>query len=129
MEFSERLKVLIKRTGLKREEFAEKAGKSRTQIFKYLGGEQHPTVDFFQAIKLEFPWVNIEWLITGIGEMEPKTDGPEFDRVSALIMLMLQDMPEEKRRDVLKYAEGQKRLADLDVAEFEGGKRGRRGAA
>lgn len=73
MEFSERLKIVIKRSRLKREEFAEKAGKSRTQIFKYLGGEQHPTADFFQAVKVAFPWVNIEWLITGVGTMEATT--------------------------------------------------------
>ena len=76
MEFSERLRRLIKNTGLKREEFAEKTGKSRTQIFKYLGGEQSPTADFFQAIKKEFPWINIEWLITGEGEMEVSTPPP-----------------------------------------------------
>jgi hypothetical protein len=76
MDFPERLKAVIKRSGLKREEFAEAAGKSRTQIFKYLGGEQNPTADFFQAVKRAFPWVNIEWLITGEGEMErPRTGG------------------------------------------------------
>ena len=52
-----------------------------------------------------------------------------IDKVSELILLMLREMPEEKRRDVLKYAEGQKRLADLDAAESEGGKTKRRGAA
>ena len=139
MEFPERLKLVIKRSGLKREEFAEKAGKSRTQIFKYLGGEQLPTADFFQAVKAAFPWVNIEWLITGIGAMEATTIGepggqyqavgPPVDKVSELILLMLNDMPEEKRREVLKYAEGQKRLADLDAAESAGGKTKRRGAA
>lgn len=34
-----------------------------------------PTADFFQAVKAAFPWVNIEWLITGIGEMEVQADG------------------------------------------------------
>ena len=70
MDFPERLKLVIKRSSLKREEFAEKAGKSRAQLFNYLGGAQHPTADFFQAVKAAFPWVNIEWLITGIGAME-----------------------------------------------------------
>mgnify|MGYP001386886219 CR=1 FL=1 len=70
MSFSNRLKAVIKSSGLKRDEFAEKSGKSRGQLFKYLGGENTPTADFFEAIKAAFPWVNIEWLITGIGEME-----------------------------------------------------------
>lgn len=75
MDFSGRLKAVIKKTGLKREEFAERVGKSRTQIFKYLGGEQNPTSDFFLGVKQAFPWVNIEWLITGVGEMEARTAG------------------------------------------------------
>lgn len=75
MDFPERLRATIKRSGLKREEFAERAGKSRGQLFKYLGGESAPTADFFQAIKSEFPWVNIEWLITGEGEMDSRNVG------------------------------------------------------
>lgn len=61
--------MLIPETGLTRDQFADKSGKSRNQIFKYLKGDALPTADFFAAIKKEFPWVNIEWLITGDGEM------------------------------------------------------------
>lgn len=70
MDFPARLKLFIKETGLKRDEFAKKTGKSRGQLFKYLGGESSPTTDFFQEIKKAFPWANIDWLITGEGEMD-----------------------------------------------------------
>jgi|GEM_PF-4366350 len=69
MDFSDRLKLLISETELTKDQFAAKSGKSRNQIFKYLRGETLPTADFFETIKKEFPWVNIEWLITGAGEM------------------------------------------------------------
>ena len=124
MDFSQRLRLLIKKTGLKREEFAERAGKSRGQLFKYLGGESSPTAEFFQEIKQAFPWVNIEWLLTGTGEMisyeiNEESDHDKYGRgsprdpVTEKILLMLQDMPEEKRREILKYVEDQKLLADL----------------
>lgn len=75
MNFSERLKIVVKRSGLNKEPFAEKTGVSRRMLFNYLGGENAPTADFFQAVKTAFPWVNIEWLITGIGAMEATTIG------------------------------------------------------
>ena len=70
MPFSARLKEVIEKTGLGREAFAQETGVSRRQLFNYLGEKSTPTSDFFQSIKRAFPWVNIEWLITGIGEME-----------------------------------------------------------
>ena len=69
MSFPDRLRMVIKQSGLKRDQFADKSKKSRNQIFKYLNGENLPTADFFQAVKSEFPWVNIEWFVTGVGDM------------------------------------------------------------
>lgn len=47
-------------------------------MFNYLAGKNEPSAAFFKAIKDAFPWVNIEWLITGIGEMgSPKTGEPD----------------------------------------------------
>lgn len=39
-------------------------------MFNYLAGRNEPPASFFRALKEAFPWVNIEWLITGEGEME-----------------------------------------------------------
>ena len=138
-DFSIRLRACIKTAGLNVEEFGKKVRVSKAQMYRYLSRENTPTADFFQAVKASFPWVNIEWLITGIGYMNYQVGneqggvyysrGAPADKVSELILLMLNDMPEEKRREVLKYAEGQKRLAELDAAESVGGKTKRRGAA
>ncbi len=62
-DFSRRLKEVIEESGLKRDEFADKTGKSRNQLFKYLGGKQEPSMSFFLNIKDEFPWVDLNWLI------------------------------------------------------------------
>lgn len=88
-------------------------------MFNYLAGRNEPSAAFFQNIKQAFPWVNIEWLITGEGEMcrpladgeDEKQTGPKMDIVSEKILLMLQQMPEDKRREVLKYAEEREQLA------------------
>jgi transcriptional regulator with XRE-family HTH domain len=132
MDISERLKAVIKQSSLGREEFAEKTGVSRRHLFNYLGGKSSPTSDFFQAVKKAFPWVNIEWLITGIGEMESPHIGeeaspysktaPPVDAISEKILLMLREMPDEKRREVLKYTEDQKLIAEFLAEKGRGRK-------
>ena len=115
-DFSNRLRVTIEHSGLKREEFAEKAGIGRTQIFRYLKGEQEPTLSFFQRLKIEFPWVDLVWLMTGEETpivAEPHHGYGKSDQVKEKINQMLDEMNEEKRRDVLKYAEEKKQLSDL----------------
>jgi transcriptional regulator with XRE-family HTH domain len=70
MDFPERLKACIKTTGLNAEEFGKKVGSSKAQMYRYLSQENEPTMSFFQRVKDEFPWINVEWLATGLGEME-----------------------------------------------------------
>lgn len=72
----------------------------------------------------------IQEVLQHSGRLNRPRGAPGIDIVSEKILTMLMDMPEEKRRDVLKYAEDQKRLADLDASESEGEKkRGGKGAA
>jgi transcriptional regulator with XRE-family HTH domain len=65
MNFPERLRVVIDKTGLSREEFAECAAVSRSQIFNYLKGASEPSLTFFSNIKGVFSWIDLEWLVTG----------------------------------------------------------------
>jgi transcriptional regulator with XRE-family HTH domain len=86
MNFSDRLKTVISRSGLKRDEFAKSGGISRAQLFKYLKGDQSPGTAFYQRLKANIPWINLEWLISGEGEPDlreiegpPKTPPPPVD--------------------------------------------------
>ena len=74
MEFVDRLEYIIKKSKLKRNEFAEKCGISRTQLFRYLKSQQEPGTLFYRNLKINFPWVNIGWLITGSKDKDEKTD-------------------------------------------------------
>lgn len=69
MNFSERLKIIIDYSGLKRDEFAHKCEVSRAQLFKYLKGDQEPGTGFYRALKLSMPTIDIGWLISGMGNM------------------------------------------------------------
>lgn len=64
--FPGRLKALIKETGLRREEFADRVNTSRSQLFNYLKGENVPGFHFFELVKENFPWVSLDELIAGV---------------------------------------------------------------
>lgn len=64
--FKDRLKYIIERTGLTKVEFASRCQISRTQIFRYLKGEQSPGKKFLDNLNKQFPKVDMMWLITGI---------------------------------------------------------------
>ena len=69
MDFPERLKLLIKKTGLSVDLFAGEVDMSRAQIYNYLKGGNEPTAAFFKKVKQRFPWISLEWFVADIGEM------------------------------------------------------------
>jgi transcriptional regulator with XRE-family HTH domain len=69
MDLPRRLNATFKATGIKKNDLPEILGVSRGTMFNYLAGKNEPPATFFQAIKNAFPWVNVDWLITGEGEM------------------------------------------------------------
>lgn len=118
MNFPERLKKVIKKTGLKREEFYERVGISKSQLFNYLGGRSEPTLSFFQRLKLEFPWVDLEWLTVGSAgsytipnDKIPIVATAPADPREAMVLLinhMLEKMDEETVKDVMTYTADKK---------------------
>lgn len=74
MSFSDRLELFCEASGLKKKDILEKTGVSRSIFFAYLRGDSQPTPKFFLALKEAFPWVNVEWLITGQGEMTSRKE-------------------------------------------------------
>ncbi|MCF6267762.1 MAG: hypothetical protein L3J57_14650 [Desulfuromusa sp.] len=75
MGFSERLNSFIKTKKLKKKDLPERWNLGRTTLFSYLNGESAPTVIFITTLKNDFPELNINWLITGVGEMESRQTG------------------------------------------------------
>jgi len=65
--------------------------------------------------------INVDWLLAGEGKMEkippiiaePQAPHTTQSKVTKLIVQMLEDMPEEAQRDVLRYLEEKKLLKDL----------------
>lgn len=69
MEFNDRITKVIEYTELTPAEFAEEIGVQRSSISHILSGRNKPSLDFISKIKMKFPKLEWEWLITGEGEM------------------------------------------------------------
>lgn len=68
-EIGMRLKELLIKCNFKSTLLSEKVGKSRTVVSSYLSGRCYPPFEFLIALKKEIPNLNMDWLITGEGNM------------------------------------------------------------
>jgi transcriptional regulator with XRE-family HTH domain len=109
--FPERLKFVINKSGLKREEFAERAGVSKRQLFNYLGGSSEPTLSFFQRSKAEFPWIDLEWLTTGseINCMPQISPDPYITNVAE----MMRYLDDDTKANIQFSVQKEKQLQEL----------------
>ena len=65
-----RLKEWMESEDLKSSSFADKIGVNRATISHILSGRNKPSIDFLQKLLSNYPELNANWLITGIGFMQ-----------------------------------------------------------
>lgn len=68
MSFSERLKAVLKAKNLKIKAFSDLTGIPYSTCQSYLNGTREPGMEVLTTIYLQL-YVNINWLLTGQGEM------------------------------------------------------------
>ncbi|MFQ8594954.1 MAG: helix-turn-helix domain-containing protein [Alistipes finegoldii] len=78
MNIQERLEELRRYTGLSVNAFAGKIGISRQRLANYLS-DRDPDYDVLCRICQEFPMINSEWLLIGVGKIEKESpvEGPD----------------------------------------------------
>lgn len=67
-ELSERLQIIIDLKELQPSKFADEISVQRSSMSHIIAGRNKPSLDFLQKVVLRFPDVNINWILTGIGE-------------------------------------------------------------
>lgn len=81
---NQRIKELIVSEGLTASTFADRIGVLRSALSHILAGRNKPGADFIEKLLLEMPYVNANWLFTGIGLMySGKTPEPAAEMVSS----------------------------------------------
>ena len=71
-EIADRLRVALARLGMTMAELSKKSGMPYRSIQNYLSGKQNPGAEALIKIK-EALGVNIDWILTGVGEMLDKS--------------------------------------------------------
>tara|TARA_B100000131_G_scaffold318644_1_gene362925 strand:+ start:1313 stop:1609 length:297 start_codon:yes stop_codon:yes gene_type:complete len=66
----ERLKKWMKIEGLKSSQLADLIGSNRATISHILSGRNKPSIDFLDKLLNNYPDLNANWLITGVGNMK-----------------------------------------------------------
>lgn len=68
----DRIIQIMQKEGLSNAEFAEKIGISTSSLSHIFNGRNKPSLDVVMRIHKACPYVNLEWLLYGEGEMEDK---------------------------------------------------------
>lgn len=62
-----RLEIWMDSEGLKASQLADKIGVNRATISHILSGRNKPSIDFLQKLLSNYPNLNANWLIVGVG--------------------------------------------------------------
>ena len=65
-----RLKYWMESEVLKSSELADIIGVNRATISHILSGRNKPSIDFLQKLLSNYPELNANWLISGVGDMK-----------------------------------------------------------
>lgn len=65
-----RIAALLKYLSISSSSFAENIGVQRSSISHVLSGRNKPSLEFIQKVAANYPEINIDWLITGNGDIE-----------------------------------------------------------
>lgn len=124
--FSHRLVQLRTALKLDKTDMAKRMGVSKRVYQLYENGDTVPGVDKVTALLDSYAEINSAWLLLGQppmlkSEAETLCEPRAPDIVTEKILLVLQDLDEEDKRDVLKYLEKEKRRRQLEqkIEELE----------
>jgi transcriptional regulator with XRE-family HTH domain len=68
-DITQRLKMILSYYQLNSADFSNKVGVQKSSISHLLSGRNKPSFDFINKLAVAFDEINIEWFVTGKGEM------------------------------------------------------------
>lgn len=79
---NKRLQQFILAENISQSAFADRLGVARASVSHILAGRNKPGFDFIVSMSKSFPYLNIEWLITGEGKMYKRESPAALDLFS-----------------------------------------------
>jgi phage repressor protein C with HTH and peptisase S24 domain len=65
----ERLATVLKELGITPYQLAKAGGDNPTKIYNILNGKARPSYDTLESLLEQYPQINLNWLVSGVGEM------------------------------------------------------------
>ena len=111
----ERIRIFRVYKSLKQSVFAELIGVSRSTLSEVENGKnKNPSTSVIVNIVDAFNDINIEWLLTGKGEMI-KADAEDNHSVNIMqIMELIEVMNNKQKHEILEYIIEKKRIYELE---------------
>lgn len=88
---SERLRYLINYLGISVNEFSKRIGVKQSTMQGYLNDEREPGYSVIAKIKLSYPTISSDWLLTGAGSMNQN----ENSKDEKIYQLMIEKLESE----------------------------------
>ena len=82
MEIKDRINLVMEKENMKPGAFAETIGVQQSTLSHILNGRNNPSLDVIMKVHQKFPYLNIEWLLYGKGEMEIKENSISTNFIS-----------------------------------------------
>ena len=110
-----RIKIFREYKSLKQVEFAKMIQVSRSTLSEIENGKnKNPSTSVIVNIRDAFNDINIEWLLTGKGEMI-KADAEDTHSVNIMqIMELIEVMNNKQKHEILEYIIEKKRIYELE---------------
>lgn len=133
---NERMGFLIEKKAKSQSDFARKIGKPSQTIASIVNGRNEPSSDVLRAIKLNFPNVNLDWILIGEGNFEKDSESIQnvearlveaLERERNVLLKNINDLEKDKERlwimleTIGKKLEANKwtRVVKLDLQHFK----------
>ncbi|MCD7899091.1 MAG: helix-turn-helix domain-containing protein [Bacteroides sp.] len=76
MEIKDRINLVMENENMKSGTFAESLGMIQSTLSHILTGRNKPSLEVIMKIHKKYPYINLEWLLYGTGEMMAEEKSP-----------------------------------------------------
>ncbi|WP_321331493.1 helix-turn-helix transcriptional regulator [uncultured Bacteroides sp.] len=110
MEIKDRIKVIMERENLAPGTFAENIGIQQSTLSHILNGRNNPSLDVIMKVHQRYNYINLEWLLYGIGNLAEKGSSttdylPSLFDENLLNSTQRSDDPEYRKEIAFKTSE------------------------
>ncbi|MEY2666991.1 MAG: hypothetical protein RLZZ384_1162 [Pseudomonadota bacterium] len=113
-KINDRITLVRKSKLLNQKVFSEKTGIARSTLSEVESGKNRPSSELIAGIANAFDDINIEWLLTGKGEMlKHSANSIDLSKVEQILEL-IEPLNDERKNEVLRTIVEKRRIYEIE---------------